>query len=317
MKWRRWLLQAAVSFAILGILFWILPAGEIIQGISQVPLPLFVTVVLMFLVVHLAAAMKWWFLIGSTVPAATAARAHYIGLAANLCLPGVAGGDAARIAVAWRRADDRSRLAAGSLSDRLIDLMALGCIAISGPLFAGSTDGGLAWKVLAAVLLLCLGGLLIGPAVLARLWSAFPRLPAQAFVARTCTALRDIGKRPVFLLALLLASIAIQCALILLALQLARAAGVEVSVAAWAFAWALAKLIVVLPVSLGGLGVREALLAALLAPYGAATVDVVAGGLAWQAVLFVAGSVGGLLLATSGKRAAGIDVQPENKGHST
>jgi len=46
--------------------------------------------------------------------------------------------------------------------------------------------------------------------------------------------------------------------------------------------------------------VREALLAGLLAPFGAAAVDAVAGGLAWQAVLWSGGLVGGvLLIATS------------------
>ena len=37
----------------------------------------------------------------------------------------------------------------------------------------------------------------------------------------------------------------------------------------WIFAWPLAKIIAVLPVSLNGLGLREATLAGFLAPFGA------------------------------------------------
>lgn len=298
--WRRWLIQAGVSFAVLGVLLWFAPIGEIGSGIAQVPLLLFAGVVLLFLTAHLVAALKWWLLIGRVIPPATAIKAHYIGLTANLCLPGVAGGDAARIAVAWKPASDRSRLAAGSLSDRLIDLAALGAIALTGAILAQGQNATLAWRVVPIVLAICVLGLIIGPRILGAVWAKIPSLPAQGFVRKTCDAFADISARPLMLIGLLLLSIIIQLALITLALQLARATGVDVSFAAWAFAWALAKLIVVLPVSLGGLGVREALLATLLLPYGATTANVVAGGLAWQAVLFVSGAVGAALLARSG-----------------
>jgi len=67
------------------------------------------------------------------------------------------------------------------------------------------------------------------------------------------------------LLVNLVLSIAIQAGFIWLNFLFARAVGLEVPIAAWAFAWALSKIISVLPVSLGGLGLREASLAALLA----------------------------------------------------
>ena len=97
--------------------------------------------------------------------------------------------------------------------------------------------------------------------------------------------------------------LAIQVVLILLALLIARAVGLEISAFVWAFAWAIAKLVAVLPISLGGLGVREAILAALLTPFGAIATVVVAAGLVWQAVLISAGAFGGLLLVISGQRA--------------
>jgi uncharacterized membrane protein YbhN (UPF0104 family) len=315
--WRRWLVQASVSFAVLATLFWLLPTAEILDGIARVPPLLFAGVFLLFLVAHVFAAMKWWILTGRGVPAATALRAHFIGLTANLCLPGVAGGDAARVAVVWSRTADKSRLAAGSISDRLIDLVALCCIATVGLLLADHADGTLALKVLPVALAVFVAGLWIGPPLMGALWSAFPRLPAQAFVRSACEAASRIGRRPFLLFAVLVLSTLIQGCLVLLSLQLARSTGVEVPVAAWAFAWALAKLIVTLPVSLGGLGVREALLAALLAPFGAQAAEVVAGGLAWQAVLFLGGGVGGLLLAGAAAVPGRERLEEPGKGHSS
>ena len=88
--------------------------------------------------------------------------------------------------------------------------------------------------------------------------------------------------------------------MIWLSIRLALAVGVEVPVAAWFFAWPLAKIVATLPISLGGLGVRESSLAALLAPFGAVAAEVVASGLAWQGILYLAGALGALVLALSG-----------------
>ena len=84
----------------------------------------------------------------------------------------------------------------------------------------------------------------------------------------------------------------IQAGFVLLAVRLAQNVGLNLPLAAWFFAWPLAKIIAVLPVSLGGLGVREVSLAVLLTGLGAAAADVVATSLIWQAVLLCAGLVG-------------------------
>jgi uncharacterized membrane protein YbhN (UPF0104 family) len=91
-------------------------------------------------------------------------------------------------------------------------------------------------------------------------------------------------------------SLAVQSAFVLANVWLARSAGVTTALAAWFVAWPLSKLVAVLPISLGGIGVREAALVALLAPYGAPRDAVLASGLLWQAVLIVTGVVG--LVAT-------------------
>jgi len=64
----------------------------------------------------------------------------------------------------------------------------------------------------------------------------------------------------------------------------------------WLFAWPLAKLSAAVPLTQAGIGVREAALAALLLPFGAAPELSVATGLAWDAVV-VGGAIAGGVFA--------------------
>jgi uncharacterized membrane protein YbhN (UPF0104 family) len=87
-------------------------------------------------------------------------------------------------------------------------------------------------------------------------------------------------------------SLLVQSAFVLTNIWLARQVGVTTEAAAWFVAWPLSKLIAVLPISLGGIGVREAALVSLLAPYGAPQEAVLASGILWQGVLIVTGIAG-------------------------
>ena len=102
---RKWALRAGGSAVALGLIFWFLPREAIVDGFRSIPLPLFLFVLACFCIAHVAAATKWWLLMDRAIAYGTALRAHFAGLAANLCLPGAAGGDAVRAAVLGRGAD--------------------------------------------------------------------------------------------------------------------------------------------------------------------------------------------------------------------
>jgi uncharacterized membrane protein YbhN (UPF0104 family) len=63
----------------------------------------------------------------------------------------------------------------------------------------------------------------------------------------------------------------------------------------WLFAWPLAKLAAILPLTQGGIGVREAALVALLAPFGAPGPLVLAAGLVWEGIIIAGGSIAGAI----------------------
>ncbi|MGB7262568.1 MAG: lysylphosphatidylglycerol synthase transmembrane domain-containing protein [Albidovulum sp.] len=300
--WRKWAIRAGGSALALGLIFWILPKDAIFQGLSRLSWPVFMSVLAAFLGCHVAAALKWWVLMDRAIPAATALRAHFAGLAANLCLPGAAGGDAVRAGLAHAALRDGPRVAAAALGDRMIDLVGLACLMLSGLVLVNGQGAsfGLAVAVAGLVFAAAVIGLFVFPKIARRLWSRFPGLPAKGLAFRLADAFSDLSRRPGRLLLMLAFSAAIQSVLIMLSVKLAVLVGVHVPIAAWFFAWPLAKIIATLPISLGGLGVRESSLAALLVPFGAAAADVVASGLAWQAILYVSGAIGALILAVSG-----------------
>ena len=105
----------------------------------------------------------------------------------------------------------------------------------------------------------------------------------------------ELARRPGRLLLCLLISMAVQCLFVGINIAFAEAAHVEAPVAAWFFAWTTAKIIAIAPISLGGLGLREASMAALLVPFGADPAQVVAIGLVWQSVLYASGLIGFLV----------------------
>jgi glycosyltransferase 2 family protein len=86
---------------------------------------------------------------------------------------------------------------------------------------------------------------------------------------------------------------AIQTAFLLLSAQLAAYCGLGVSLRVWLFAWPLAKVAAILPLTQGGIGVREAALVALLAPFGAPGPLVLAAGVIWEAVVIAGGLLAG------------------------
>jgi len=108
-------------------------------------------------------------------------------------------------------------------------------------------------------------------------------------------AAAQLSRSPGRLLACLAISMAVQCLFVGINIAFAQAAHVEAPVSAWFFAWTTAKIIAIAPISLGGLGVREASMAGLLKPFGADPGQVIAVGLIWQSVLYASGAIGFLV----------------------
>jgi uncharacterized membrane protein YbhN (UPF0104 family) len=114
-------------------------------------------------------------------------------------------------------------------------------------------------------------------------------------LARLRHAFRSVSKRPRVLISGWLLGTCIQFSFLLLTARLAEYCGLDLPLQVWLFAWPLAKLAAVLPLTQGGIGVREAALVGLLAPFGAPGPLVLAAGLVWEAVVIAGGLIAGVV----------------------
>ena len=290
-----WLLRFAVSAVVLALIFAFVPVGDVVAEARKLPPALWLGGLALFLAGHFISSLKWRLLIGPGVSVGQAFRAHLAGLGANLALPGVAGGDVVRAAMVMGQARDRHALAVGSVADRLLDTLGLLLIALVGLFFAWEPRFGDSSTV-RGLLIAGVAALLAGLALAVPLDHAIARMRLKGKVGALLTRIAEVAaemvRRPGRLLVCLALSMAVQSVFVAINIAFADAAGLIVSNAAWFFAWSTAKIIAIAPISLGGLGVREASMAGLLKPFGADPAQVIAIGLIWQTVLYASGVIG-------------------------
>ena len=114
-------------------------------------------------------------------------------------------------------------------------------------------------------------------------------------VGRTLVALRYLARNRRAALTAITISLLMQAGFVLVNVGIGRAVGISVPVAVWFVAWPLAKIVGLVPISLGGLAVRDAALAGLLVPAGVPAALGVAAGLVWQSVMLGGGLLGALV----------------------
>ena len=285
---RRWIVRAAVSAAVVTILLLLIPFDAVRSALSRVSPWVWAASVVIFFAGHYLNALKLRWLLGHSARGLMSAcvRAQYAGLVANLGLPGLAGGDIVRAAYLSPLTGVK-QVAIASVADRMIDTLTVLLLIVIALPFAGLPDAmaGVAveaglWLAGGAAALLVIGVMLL-------------RVPR---FRRASAGLREvwstIAARRAALAGAVTISLVVQSAFVITNVWLAEQVGVTTAVAAWFVAWPLSKLIAVLPISLGGIGVREAALVSLLGFYGAPNEAVLASGILWQAVLIVTGVVG-------------------------
>jgi uncharacterized membrane protein YbhN (UPF0104 family) len=107
-------------------------------------------------------------------------------------------------------------------------------------------------------------------------------------------AIRAVSRRPWRLVLGWLLGSSVQGTYVLLTALLGITCGLALPLRVWLFAWPLAKIAAVMPITQGGIGVREAALVILLAPFGAPASQVLATGIVWEGVIITGGLLAGL-----------------------
>ena len=246
--------------------------------------------------VNLLASIRWAALarpIGFDLPLQAFVRRFFEGQFFSLCLPTSIGGDVVK---AYRLADTtQGRVLAGCtiLTDRLCGLAALGILA-----FTALTSKQFNLPILATV---AAGTFLLGTVILVVRWAIghldwiAARLPQGHAVQRVVARLLPYQQRPWLVTSAVAWSLLVQMGGALVVACIGRSVGAVLPLTFWFVAVPLLALAMILPLSIGGVGVREGGLALLLAPEGVAAEKAVAIGLLWFLSTIVCGLAGGVM----------------------
>jgi len=310
---RGWLVISArwlAAIAVLGILLHFLPLHLLTEALRRVPLTRFIIILIGYLLAHVVGVAKWRMVVnaaGAQLDYRTSAQCYAGGLFATLFLPSIIGGDVVRLAVGLRRSPNPAAVLAGNVADRFLDMSAqAGLVLLGILLLPGSVP--MAWRNQARHVVYVFAGVAaIAIVLLSLLYRPLLQGRSVRFrrrLARLRFALRSVSRRPHVLFFGWILGTAIQTTFLTLTALLAISCGLFLPLRDWFFAWPLAKLAALLPLTQGGIGVREAALVGLLSPFGAAPHLVLAAGLVWEGVVILGGIVAGITAFLLGRREA-------------
>ncbi|MCE9631582.1 MAG: flippase-like domain-containing protein [Planctomycetia bacterium] len=257
------------------------------------------------LLVQVVAGIRWAELarpLGFDFPRRFFVLQFFEGMFFNLCLPSSIGGDVVK---AYRIGETTPRrLLAGCsvVADRLTGLSALavlGGAALAARKYALGLPATLV--VATALLALALAVFLVVVSFLDRLIAAFPAPhPARGFLAQ----LLPYQQRPSLIAKAVAWSFVVQMGGAVAVAFSGRALGVDQPLSLWFSVVPLVALAMVLPISIGGFGVRENAMSYLLAEQGVPGAQGVAIALLWGLSTVLTGMVGGVLLLIDRSRRA-------------
>jgi glycosyltransferase 2 family protein len=305
--WLRAILRVGGSLLALLILFHFLPLAEVWRTLRRLPPHLWLLIVAGYLGAHLISINKWRMVVnlaGASLSFHQAVRFYFSGLFGTLFLPSIVGGDVVRGALALRSGQSRTSIFMGGLIDRILDFSALAFLTVLGvALVPGALPAAAGRIFVTAGIALAALLVLITPIVL---WFPARKISFawRRRIVRLRRAARSMRSQPHRVAAAFCLGLLAQGSFIWLTARLAASSGLRLLFRAWLFAWPLAKISAVIPITQGGIGVREAALVILLVPFGAPPVKTAAVGIAWEAIIFSGGLIAGLTAFLLGRQSA-------------
>lgn len=289
-------IRILISVGALAALLLLLPWQELRGAAARMSLVIWLAVVAGFLTGHRLGVVKWRRMVNigrARLSPRDGMRCYAAGLFANLCLPSIVGGDVLRAALAGKASGRPEAAVIGGIGDRVSDTVALSLITAMGAFIARAELPSWGADVVGALLLVSVvGAALSAPLALRRPIARWPRRLRRP-LGRTLVALRRLSRAPHTAAMVFCLSLLIQAGFVLLNAWIGRTIGIDLPLGVWFFAWPLAKVAGLLPVSLGGLGVRDATLGAVLVSFGVPMAEGVVASLIWQSVLIGGGLVAG------------------------
>lgn len=302
--WRVMAVRVGGSTLILAALLYFVPFHQVWSAIRRIPPFLGFGLLCLYLLLHLLGVTKWRILInlaGADLTFLQAARCYYLGLFGNNFLPSLVGGDFVRAGLAFRFSRSKTAIVLGSLIDRVQDVIGLLGVAAIGALLLPRALDPHSRKVFVGVgILLAAGGVLCAGAIYMIPVRKFP-FKIRRIMVQLRRGMRSVYKSRGQVVLCFCIGMVLQILQVAINFPLSEASGLHIPFYFWLFAWPLAKLSSLLPVTQGGIGVREVALVALLAPLGATPALTAAVGLVFEAITIIGGLMAGVIAFVIGR----------------
>ncbi len=296
--WQKPVCRIAISLAIIAVLLIKLPLEELWSTISHVSVFLWIFVVAAFVLGHIVGVIKWSLLVNlksKVLPFTVACRCYYAGLFANLCLPSLVGGDLIRAGIAIKYNNAKEAVILGSLLDRFLDICALVLIIYMGAMISPAVLAADDRKLLVWFFVFLSFAFLFIISLLFFPFIGFLPKRINELIIRIRNIIFHLIRNPQRAIAAFGMALFLQSGFILLSIILGTTCGIHIPLSIWFLAWPLAKLSALLPISMGGLGVREIALAVILERFSVPYTNSVGLGFLWETILIAGGILGGFI----------------------
>jgi len=294
------LLKAAITAACLWWLSRYIDFEQVRTALRGVDVRLLIVAIVLHFLSFVAGGVRWWLLfrqLQGDIPFRRVWPSYYLGAFFNNVLPSLFGGDLARTARLYTSGFGGSALVSSAIIDRLLGLAAVVSMGLVALLFAPpGFERHLALSIFVPGMLALLT--IITIAVVPRLakpldagyGTRLPQLHAVLASFPRCFAESGLILKAFGL------SVLNQLLVVLVVLMLAPGLGIHLPIFQFMVVLMLVFLASSLPISLGGLGAREASMMSLLLPLGVDPAAVVALSAAYLLVLWCSTLPGGFML---------------------
>jgi uncharacterized protein (TIRG00374 family) len=302
----RWV-KPLVSLCFYAIIFYWTDVRTIAGHLAQARIEYVAAGIGLYMAGQALSAYKWHLLLrplGLSIPYARTLAFYFTGMFFNLFLPTIVGGDAVKVLLLTRETGAPARSTMSVFMERNVGLLALLAIATAAAFVAPPVHFG-ALSLTAVCILLSAGFLLVNAALahrhayelIDRLIAMTPLSRLRPRAASLYVAVTRYRTSPSALVSATLLSFVFQLVVVGVVFLNARALNLDFPLSALAVFVPLISLGGMIPVTVNGLGVREALYILLFGRLGAPTEMSVSLALLFLAVTFVSSLPGGLVYA--------------------
>ncbi|MDZ4805793.1 MAG: lysylphosphatidylglycerol synthase transmembrane domain-containing protein [Candidatus Eisenbacteria bacterium] len=315
--WVKWSLLTAKIVLSVVLMAWALSRVQldhVRERVGSIDIGWLVAAALMFALSNVLGAAQWGWLLrlsGAGLPFRRVLSFYWVGLFFSNLLPANVGGDVIRVVDVSRSTGSRRAAVGATLLDRLLGFVAIALLALLAlPLLPRGTVGpwlfGVVLAFSAATLFLSLTIFVRGLfAPLERLFGGIRVFDIGRRLTAVADELHAYRRHPASLLQLFSLAVLVQVMRIGVHLMMAKSLGIRLSPVYFFVIVPILAIVVVLPISVAGLGVRESAAVGLFGHVGLSPSDAVAHQLATFLICLAINMIGGILFVARSFGGAG------------